>query len=305
MFEGATTDTSLRSRLLIGWLWLTRRKRTFADVGALYESIEESQRPAKQEPPGTVRRRLRVQRRQINGRPCYTIRPLAPASAKHVLYLHGGAYVHQIQRDHWKFIARLIGLTGCTVTVPLYPLAPSHHYDDTIAMVAATHREVLAVAPAADQVFMGDSAGGALALGLAQQLRDAGRPQPKEIVLLSPWLDVTMTDPALPALDARDPYLGVAGLAEAGRIYAGALDRRDPRVSPINGDPRDLGRLSLFIGTRDVLLSDARRFRALCEDAGVPLGYHEYDGMFHAWMLATIPEAERATRELARIVTRV
>jgi acetyl esterase/lipase len=40
-------------------------------------------------------------------------------------------------------------------------------------------------------IFMGDEAGGGLALGFAQQLRDRQAKQPSRIILLSPWLDVT------------------------------------------------------------------------------------------------------------------
>jgi acetyl esterase/lipase len=202
--------------------------------------------------------------------------------------------VHQIQRDHWKFVSRLIDETGCTVTVPLYPLAPANHPRDTISMVLAAHDAAFAGTASHDKVLMGDSAGGALALVLARALGAAGGVEPKEVVLISPWLDVTMSD----------PYLGVAGLAEAGRLYAGDLDRTDPVVSPLYAPAATPGELSLFIGTRDVLLADARRFRARCAAEGVAVEYHEFAGMFHAWPLADIPEARRALDDLVRIVNR-
>src|SRR5437588_9561869 len=97
----------------------------------------------------------------------------------------------------------------------------------------------------------------------------------------APWLDITMTDPTLPACDRRDPYLSVPGLREAGRMYAGSLDPRDPRVSPIYGDLAALGRLAVYIGTRDTLLADSRRLRRLAEDNGIPLRYREEPNMFH------------------------
>src|SRR3712207_7656426 len=45
----------------------------------------------------------------------------------------------------------------------------------------------------------GDSAGGGLALGLAQTLRDQGLPQPRRLLLVSPWLDLTLGNPDLAA----------------------------------------------------------------------------------------------------------
>ncbi|PXY26260.1 alpha/beta hydrolase fold domain-containing protein [Prauserella flavalba] len=301
MFRG----TSLRARLFIARLWLTRAKKTYADVGALHRSIEQSQGPGAAQPPATLWRRLSVRCREVDGRPCYTLAPKAPTSSKHVLYFHGGAYVHQIQKDHWSFFERLIERTGCTVTVPIYPLAPDHKSDETVRMIKDAYNELLGDTDPGDRVIMGDSAGGALALVLSEALEEAHEPQPKELVLICPWLDITMTDPALPELDRIDPYLAVAGLREAGRLYAGDLDKRDPLVSPLFGPLSNLGRVSVFVGTRDVLLVDARRLRDRARDVGVGLEYHEYPGMFHAWLLADIPEGHDALKRIATVVGRV
>lgn len=295
---------SLRARAFIAALRLTGAKKTFASAEALDRSIPKSHRPERDRPPSSLYRNHRVTHREIYGRPVYTIRPRTGGTTRHVYYLHGGAYVHQIQRDHWKFLSRLVDRTGCTVTVPLYPLAPGHHCDDTIPMVVAAHDAAFADTAPEDKVFMGDSAGGALALVLAREIGAAGEAAPKEVVMVSPWLDVTMTDPAARAIDPEDPYLAVAGLIEAGRLYAGEHDRCDPTISPLYAPAAAPGALSLFIGTRDVLLADARRFRARCAAEGVELGYFEYDGMFHAWLLADLPESRHAMSQLERLVQR-
>lgn len=299
------TGPSVAARLRIAGLRMTHAKKTFADPQALHKSIAKSQRPSRDRPPAVLRRHHHVTRSQVHGRPVFTITPRGQRSnTRHVFYLHGGVYVHQIQRDHWNFLSRLVDLTGCAVTAPLYPLAPDHHYDDTIAMVSAACDAAFADTAPEDRVLMGDSAGGALALLLARGIGGTGAAGPKEVVMISPWLDITMTDPLAADTDPQDPYLGIAGLAEAGKLYTGRLDRSDPLVSPLNAPAATPGSLSLFIGTRDVLLADARRFRARCAAEGAELGYYEYEGMFHAWPLAEIPEARHAMRELVRLILR-
>ena len=43
------------------------------------------------------------------------------------IYLHVGAYVNEIQSAHWKLVTDLATQLGCSVVVPIYGLAPTHH----------------------------------------------------------------------------------------------------------------------------------------------------------------------------------
>lgn len=290
---------SVRAELQVAVLRLVGEKRTWTDPRKLHKEIRRSQRPSNAEPPGWLLRRFQVHRFDVDGFPCYTVRGRPDPSGPHVLHLHGGAYVQQISGHHWRFVRRLVERLDATVTVPLYPLAPAHHATDTLPMVRAAYDRALLGDDPARRVLMGDSAGAGLSLALAQAFRDEGHPQPARIVLISPWLDVTMTDPSVPDFDRRDPYLGASGLAEAGRCYAGPLDVRDPRVSPLFGELTGLAPIAILIGTRDVLLTDARRLRDKATSAGVPTAYREHPGMIHNWPMRRLPEARAAFDELA------
>jgi acetyl esterase/lipase len=171
-------------------------------------------------------------------------------------------------------------------------------------MVWAAYERATGDRPAEHQVISGDSAGGALALAIAQQLREEGRPQPARLVLISPWLDITLEDPISVVLDEYDPMLGIAGLREAGRMYAEGADPHDPRISPLYADLTGLGPFSLFIGTRDLLLPDARRFATRAREAGIDVDYGEYPGMFHNWVMQNMPEGREAMNHVERILRR-
>lgn len=286
---------SPQSLAVIAKYRLTRKKRIFTDPDRLRRSAEYNQSEVSQL-PSWLADEHEVTGGDVRGHRCFTIRPREAGTSRHVLYLHGGAYVHQIESAHWRFLDRLVRASSTAVTAPLYPLAPAHQYDEALAMVWAAHNEAFAGVHPDDQVIMGDSAGGGLALFLAQRRRALGLPQPRRLVLVSPWLDITATDPSMPELDRHDPFLAIEGLREAGRLYAGGLDPHDPRVSPIYGDLEGLAPISVFTGTRDVLLADSRRLRALAAQRGVELDYEEYPGMFHGWILQDLPESHEATR---------
>lgn len=293
---------SVRAALLVAYFRLIREKRTWSGPRELEREIRRSRRPSHARLPRRLRRRYDVEQRDVDGFPCYTIRRRGGGTGPHVLHLHGGAYVQQIEAHHWRFAERLIGLLDAVVTVPLYPLAPAHDVTETLPWVRSVYDRTLADEEPARRILMGDSAGGGLCLALAQWLRDEGHPQPGRIVLLSPWLDVTMNGPQVAEQDARDPYLAAPGLAEAGRRYAGPLEVEDPRVSPLFGSLDGLAPMAVFIGTRDVLLPDARRLRKDAAKAGVPLDYWEYTGMVHNWPMRRLPEARRALDQLTELL---
>ena len=131
--------------------------------------------------------------------------------------------------------------------------------------------EIMGEVGADHTALMGDSAGGGMTVAVALQLRDRGLAAPYRTVLISPWLDVSLTAPDIPALAAKDPFLAPAGLVAAGELYRGELPAEDPRVSPINGDLSRLGPITLLSGTHDILHSDAKRFVPLAKKAGVSI----------------------------------
>jgi acetyl esterase/lipase len=295
---------SLRGRVFYLVFRILRRKRRFASAAALRASIAEARRVGRAEPSRCLASRLRVQKHAVDGCPVYTIGPRRDPGPRHVLYLHGGAYVFGIVKQHWQFVGRLVDRLGCTVTVPLYPLAPEHTHEDALALLLRIYRDLLREVSPPVLTIMGDSAGGGLGLALAQLLADHALPQPGNIVLLSPWLDVTMSAPGLAALEPLDPVLAAPGLVEAGRMWAGERDPRDPRISPLNGRLEGLAPISLLIGTRDLFLADARRLRERAAREGAKLEYREFERMYHAWIFLPMPEAARAAEQIDAILER-
>lgn len=261
--------------------------------------------PAKYAPPSRVRRRVTVEESRFLGWPVYTVVPRGPV-AGHILYLHGGAHAAEIQAVHWSFIATVAAQTGRTITVPIYPLVPAATHRDVqrvlrlLYQTLADRAEAGAAGPLA---VMGDSAGAALALTLVAQLPPRVA-RPRDLVLLSPSLDLTLSNPEIPAIAPRDPLLRADHLRELGRRYAGGDDPAHPDVSPINGPLDHLGTVTVFTGTRDLLHPDALRLRDLATAApGTTVLLHQAQDMLHDWMLLPIPEAKQVVSRLAALLT--
>jgi acetyl esterase/lipase len=237
--------------------------------------------------PRSVSINYNVREIQQNKRKVWTISPVDNNSDVVILYLHGGAYMANISKQHWSLIAKLIKKTGATVVVPDYPLAPEATYKETYSYIAELYRSLTTDHSTKRIILMGDSAGGGLALGFVQQIRNRNIKQPEQIIMFSPWLDVSMTNPNIELLDKKDKILSISGLKNAGKKYAGNLDLKDSRISPISGDLTGMGRISIFTGTKDILNADAQKCRQLMNDQNILFNYYEYPEMFHDWVIIT------------------
>jgi acetyl esterase/lipase len=248
-----------------------------------------------------MRRSFTVSLERRHGHEVYTVAPRSGSRAGSVIYLHGGAYVEDILRWHWGFIARMVKRLGMKFTVPLYPLAPAHGCAAANAFLLASYRDLL-VSNMRPPVIMGDSAGGGLAMSVAMQAVSAGIPRPTALVLLSPWLDVTTSDPAQQHIEKIDPLLMRPGLRAAGRWYSGAIPPDDPRVSPLYGSLAGLPPIQVFCGTHDILVTDARRLAHRAATERISVEYHEEPRLMHVYPLMYFPESRRARDHIVRFV---
>lgn len=219
-----------------------------------------------------------------------------------VLYLHGGAYVNSFNAYQWRFLDRLARATGCEVLAPDYHLVPFGDCERAHGELAALYRKWVEAHPGRRLVLMGDSAGGGLALALAEALAAAGDPMPERLVLFSPWVDVSMDNPDAAALADVEPMLHLDLMRVHGRWWAGDLDVHDGRVSPLYGDMAGLPPVTLWCGTRELLYPDILLCRDRLEAAGVDADLRVGRGLNHDYPLMPIPEAEGVFREVVALV---
>jgi len=217
-----------------------------------------------------------------------------------VMYLHGGGYVGPLGLHHWWIIDQLVSRTGARVTVPSYPLAPEHDVDDAMPVLAELYGWWARQAGECRLALAGDSAGGGLALALTMRARDEGWPSLDRLLLLAPWVDVTMTNPRAWALEYRDPILRCVGAIDDGRAWAGSRSTTDPWVSPINGQLQGLPATLVVQGGCDVLAPDALELVERMRRAGVEVALRYEPGGFHVYPVAVrTPEARAAFAQIA------
>jgi triacylglycerol lipase len=205
-------------------------------------------------PPWFTTLGLNVQRSEFDGWAVYELQPANP-SGKYVVAVHGGAYVFQTNiLFHWLDYAAVARDTGATVVVPIYPLAPQGTAGTVVPVMADLVSSQIDQHGAENVSVYGDSAGAGLGLAAVQELVRRGDPVPSHMVLVSPWLDVTMSNPASQSID--DPLWKASVLRRDGELWAGGLDLTDPLVSPLYGSLAGLPPTAVYAGSSELLAPD-------------------------------------------------
>jgi len=205
----------------------------------------------------------------------------------HIIYLHGGAYMLEATAMHRRFAGILAGRHNLRVSLLFYPLAPQSRCTQTLDRTAVLYSALRCLYGLDRFIFMGDSAGGGLALALMQRLRTL-RPghMPAAGVLFSPWLDLGLNSPLIPSYAHKEAVLPLAGLRRAGQLYAGDLDSQDPRCSPLYGGAGNLGRLLIFVSRHELFYPDCLSFYTRARRAaGTEIELVAEPRRLHCWPL--------------------
>lgn len=217
-----------------------------------------------------------------------------------IFYIHGGAYISPPANEHLKLCNRIAKDLDAAVIFPVYSKVPEHTakdaYEEMMALYLSYAEKFSKI------VFMGDSAGGGLALGLAQVLRDTGERQPDQLILLSPWVDVSMDNQEMDEYEKADPMLGIYGLKKVGALWAGKWDVHDPKASPVYGDMSGLCPVTVFVGTREIFYPDIMRLHAKFEEQHATCALHVGQGQNHVYPLYPTPEAAKAVQIIEKAI---
>jgi acetyl esterase/lipase len=197
-----------------------------------------------------------------------------------VLALHGGGF--RIGRPEFEapLAEALVGRLPLSVAIPQYALSPEGPFPagltDALGALAALRAEIGDL----PLIVSGDSAGAGLAASLGV-LSAAGRaPRIDALVLLSPWLDLTVTAPAYAENDA-DPMFSRASAEFAAELYLQGFDARHPLASPLFAPVKGFAPTFISVGTGEVLRDDSLRFHEKLTAAGVPARLSLVEGMEH------------------------
>lgn len=229
---------------------------------------------------------LNIEEFKVDGFNVMTFKNNSPLN-KHVIFLHGGAYILEGTDGHRNIIEEFAIKYKLKVSFIDYPLGPEYKADKNLDVVVKAYKTIVDKNKDDEFYLFGDSAGGGLAVTLLQILRDNNYDmRPTKSFLASPWVDISMTNVDIKNFEKKDPFLDVEAVKYAAKQYVGNIDLKDPLVSPLYGEMKDLGSIYILVGTHEIFNPDIYLLNEKMKKAeGTDVKLYLGNKMFHDWIV--------------------
>jgi acetyl esterase/lipase len=234
-----------------------------------------------------------------------------PADGKRsvIVYMHGGAFLTCGAHSHGRLVTALSHYADSPVLVVNYRMIPKHSVGMALDDCYDAYKWLRLAGYDPDQIVLaGDSAGGYLALALAERLQAEGweGEAPAAIVTMSPLFEIdneTRANHPNIRTDAMFPAKAFTALVKLVNEAAGrhiTNGKPEEVFEPLDHIEPGLPRTLIHVSGSEVLVSDARKAAHLLAAAGVPVEVRVWPGQMHVFQLGA-PAVSEATRSLRQI----
>lgn len=217
--------------------------------------------------------------------------------SKYGIYFHGGGYFAGSIKSHKNFVSIISQDSNLVIYFFEYRLSPEHifpaaHEDAKLAVeyIDSLHK-------GEQSIWMGESAGGGLATGLVVDKEFNIRPD--NLILLSPWLDLSDGFQDKKYLKNSDVTIIIEGMYEVGEFYAGDYGPTNPILSPVYADIDDFPDTLIQVCTDELLYNDAIEFVKKLRDKNTNVVLQTWDKLWHAWHFFPIKESFEAVDKIS------
>ncbi|PWJ43103.1 alpha/beta hydrolase fold domain-containing protein [Sediminitomix flava] len=210
-----------------------------------------------------------------------------------VISIHGGAFISGPTQLHWDAVKKIATQTAQKVWLCDYPKAPENQIGTISENIYLIYQKALEEFEPHNISMIGDSVGGTLVVSLMQCLIKQTIKLPKQIILISPVMDASMTNSEIEAVEFRDPMLARKGVLSAKKLCAGKLELKDTLISPLYGEFDRFPLTTIYAAENDITYPDQKLTIEKLKESEVEVKVITGENMPHIWpLLPVMKEAE-------------
>lgn len=238
-----------------------------------------------------------------NGIRCMWVKPKNGDETRALLCTHGGGYMVGSMYSHRKMFGHFAKQIGCPALIVDYRRSPENLHPGPVTDCVTAYEWMLGQNIKPENIaFVGDSAGGALAITTMLLARDKGLPLPAASMPISPWVDMEITGETVTTNEAKDFFVKRSVIEHMSGTFLGENgNRKDPLANPLYADLSGLPPLYIQVGGDETLLDDSRNIVDRAKSAGVEVKFEiipEMQHVFH-FLAGAAPEADKAIADMA------
>jgi acetyl esterase/lipase len=220
-------------------------------------------------------------------------------SDKLLIFIHGGAFISGPAQHHWDSAKKIATQTNHKIWMCDYPKAPENKISKISENIDAIYNVALEQFQANEITFIGDSVGGTLIASLIQRLIIKERKLPEKIILVTPVMDASMSNPEIEKVDNIDPMLSKNGVLSAKKMCAENNDLKNVKISPLFGSFDQFPPTILFLAENDICYPDQKLAVKKLINAKINFELIVGKNMPHVWpFLPVMKEAETSLNQI-------
>lgn len=252
---------------------------------------------------------------------CDILAPEIYSSTRILIYIHGGCFTGGSRTAYRNFCSSIASKTFSRVVVPEYRLAPAYPCPAAIEDIQSVFRAVYTEEqvnctlnstpdnPLQPEIIIAaDGSAASLVCALIFNLRDKFRNCIKNVILFSPWLDLSPNSRILTAKKAADEVMTADVIRQSASDYTFLTNTSNPQVSPLMAPDELLQNFPpVFIqmGEKEILLEDAKRFAERLISLGNKCQLDIWPDMIYMFQMADefFHDSHLALDKIGRIIT--
>lgn len=224
-------------------------------------------------------------------------------SDKLLIFIHGGAFISGPAQHHWKVVKEIANQSNFKIWMCDYPKAPEHKIGQISANIDLVYSKAIQYFRPNKISFIGDSAGGTLVTCLIQRLIKDKKELPQKIILISPVMDASMTNPDTIQIDKSDPMLSRIGVLSAKKMTVENDNLKSEMISPLYGSFEHFPQTILFLAENDITYPDQKLAVKKLIEANINHKVIIGKNMPHIWpLLPVMKEAKNALHEIIKLL---
>lgn len=265
-------------------------KKNFSKAPIDYKKVRKED---VHQPKGTFFKQNQLRSFTISGSSITEV-GLNKESDKLLIFVHGGAFISGPAQHHWDAVKNIAKRSDYKIWMCNYPKAPEHTISTISDNIDLIYKRALNEFDARKISLLGDSVGGTLVSGLIQRLIKIEMGLPKQIILISPVMDASMSNPDIDQLDSIDPMLSKAGVLSAKKMCAENGDLKNEMISPLYGSFECFPTTTIFIAENDITCPDQKLAILKLKAANINFTCIEGKNMPHIWPLLPVMKEAKA-----------